>query len=523
MSAFRPAAFGLIFAVALAASLGASASAQDTGGRRDQESACTQLGSLALPQAKITSAESFGAGKFKLEPSGAPAGASAISNLPAFCRVRVTAAPSSDSEINIEVWLPERDWNGKLEAVGNGGWAGAISYSALAMALVDGYAAVSTDTGHTGANGTFAVGHPEKLVDFAYRSTHEMTTKAKAIVNTFYGAQPKYTYWNGCSTGGRQGLLSAVRYPSDFDGMVIGDPITPRAVHDAWELSIALSLIRNPAGILPESKLELLHHAVIEACDAKDGVKDGVLAQPENCHFDPKKLACNGADKPDCLTADQIKTVELVHSPFRAKGKDIYPGLPYGTELGWADRLNPPADGKIPGPAQSLIWQGFGPEWDWKRFDLDTDLPVLERLDALQSVTTYNLSSFTSHGGKVLMYSGWGSPIDSGFAAIDLFKKISGSTPRGDSSMRLFLVPAMGHCTGGEGATDKFNAVSSLAHWVETGAAPKQITAAATVASFARSGQQISRTRPLCAYPQVAHYKGAGDTEDAANFECKAP
>src|ERR1043166_8265405 len=277
---------------------------------------CADLAKLALPHAPITAAESVPAGAFKPDAQGESGDFSA---LPAFCRVAATLTPTSDSTIRIEVWLPASGWNGKFQAVGNGGWAGIISYPAMAEAIKSGYATASTDTGHTGAGGSFALGHPEKFIDFAYRSEHEMTVKAKALVSAFYGAAPKFSYWNGCSTGGRQGLAGGQRYPDDFDGVVAGAQANPRTHLNAWQLTIGKAALSDPAAFIPPDKYPLIHKAVLDQCDALDGLKDGLLNDPTKCHFDPKGL--------DFLTPRQIETVRTILGPAKpSKGEEIFPG-----------------------------------------------------------------------------------------------------------------------------------------------------------------------------------------------------
>src|SRR5438477_12475998 len=244
---------------------------------------CESLASLSLPQAAITSAQNVAPGAFtppSTSSRGGGRGANPFKDLPAFCRVAATLKPTGDSDIKIEVWMPASGWNGKFQAVGNGGWAGTISYPAMAEALRRGYATTSTDTGHTGATGAFALGHPEKFVDFAYRSEHEMTVKAKAIVDGFYGRGPRYSYWNGCSTGGRQGLHEAQRFPGDYDGIIAGASANPRTYLNSWQLSIAQATLKDPASNIPASKYPMIHQAVVAACDALDGVKDGLITDP---------------------------------------------------------------------------------------------------------------------------------------------------------------------------------------------------------------------------------------------------
>ena len=224
------------------------------------------------------------AGQFSAPGGPQAAGArNPYKDLPEFCRVAATLTPSSDSDIKVEVWLPAANWNGKFQAVGNGGWAGVISYSAMADAIRAGYATASTDTGHTSPGGAFALGHPEKLIDFAWRSEHEMTVKAKAVVEKFYGSGPRLSYWNGCSTGGRQGLKEAQKFPDDYDGIIAGDP----ANRTALAMWITHAVLKDPASYIPPNKYPIIHQAALAACDALDGLKDGLIDDPTKCSFDP--------------------------------------------------------------------------------------------------------------------------------------------------------------------------------------------------------------------------------------------
>ena len=257
---------------------------------------CESLASLALPDTKITQAQVVSAGSFSPPGGGQPGGRAGAANpyrsLPEFCRVAATLTPSSDSDIKVEVWLPV-GWNRKFQAVGNGGWAGTISYSAMGEAIKLGYATASTDTGHATSGGAFVLGHPEKLVDFGWRSEHEMTVKGKAIVQAFYGSAPRRSYWNGCSTGGRQGLKEAQKFPDDFDGIIAGAPANRTAV-GMW---IAAAVLKDPAAFIPPAKYGLIHKAALDACDAVDGVKDGLIEDPAVCKFDPKVLLVHGGGR----------------------------------------------------------------------------------------------------------------------------------------------------------------------------------------------------------------------------------
>jgi feruloyl esterase len=293
---------------------------------------CESLSSLTLPNTSITLAEMVPAGGFILPGRGPTV--PQFSHLPAFCRVATTLTPPSDSDIKVEIWMPAQAWNGKFLAVGNGGWAGTISYGALASALQEGYATASTDTGHTGGNASFAIGHQEQLIDFAYRAVHEMTVKSKGIVAAFYDRAPRFSYWTGCSTGGRQALMEAQRYPEDFDGIVASAPANNQTHLCAWRIAVEARILQEPASVVPPAKLALVNRAVLAACDADDGVTDGLLTDPHQCHFDPATLLCRGGDRDDCLTAQQIEAVKMGYAPARRKtGELIYPGLVPGGEI----------------------------------------------------------------------------------------------------------------------------------------------------------------------------------------------
>src|SRR5690348_16406392 len=278
---------------------------------------CESLLALKLESATVTLAEVIPAGGFRAPGNGANGqNAARFAELPSFCRVAATLKPSADSDIKVEIWLPASGWNGKFEAVGNGGWAGTIGYLAMAQALARGYATTSTDTGHSTPGGSFALGHPEKLVDYAYRSEHEMTVKAKAIVDAFYGSAPTRSYFNGCSTGGRQALTEATRYAEDFDGIIAGAAANPKTHLDTWRIWMGLQTLKDPEATIPKAKYPAIHKQVIAACDALDGLKDGLISDPRSCHFDPQVMACTQGDGPDCLTPKQVQSVKTILGPF---------------------------------------------------------------------------------------------------------------------------------------------------------------------------------------------------------------
>jgi len=487
---------------------------------------CESLASLTLPNATITLAQAVGSGSFiPPNPAGPaaapPAPTPAFRDLPAFCRVAATLKPSSDSDIKVEVWMPTSGWNGKFQAVGNSGWAGAISYSAMADALKRGYATASIDTGHVGGTGAFALGHPEKYIDFGYRSPHEMAVLAKAIIAGHYLTAAKHSYWNGCSTGGRQGLMEAQRFPADFDGIIAGAPANPRSAVNALQLSFTQVLLKDDASFIPPAKYRLIHQAVVEACDALDGVKDDLIADPTRCHFDPRVLQCKGDEAPTCLTTAQVESARTLLSPARSRktGEELFPGYEPGAELDLADPRAFGSKDAITRPVDHFKYVVFkDPNWDWRTFDLDRDLAKANEVDhGISNVTNPDLKKFAGNGGKLLMYHGWADGAVPPRASVNYYTSVvntAGGLAKTGSWVRLFMVPGMHHCSGGEGP-NTFDVVGALDQWVEQGTAPDQI-----VASHLTNGK-IDRTRPLCPYPQVAEYKGTGTTDDATNFICK--
>ena len=482
---------------------------------------CEGLASLTLPHTTITMARAVGSGGFKAPGQANPNATQAFIALPAFCRVAATLTPSSDSDIKIEVWLPASGWNGKFQAVGNGGWAGSIEYPAMARALKNGYATSSTDTGHSGGSASFALGHHEKLIDYAYRSEHEMTVAGKAIVNAFYGTGAKLSYFNGCSTGGRQALVEATRFPDDFDGIIAGAAANPKTHLDAWRIWMGQAMMKDKDSFIPPPKHSMIHQAVLAQCDALDGLKDGLIQDPTKCHFDPKVLQCQGADAASCLTAPQVDAARVVMSPVknRKTGALIFPGFEPGNELGWTRMLGGPDPyGTAVDEFKFIVFSN--PNWDWRTFDLERDTAKADEVSrgTLSALDT-NLTAFASHGGKLLMYHGWADQDIAPQASINFYTSAIRTTkPPAQSSewLRLFMVPGMQHCGGGEGP-NTFDMVPALESWVEQGKAPGQI-----LASHSTDGK-VDRTRPLCPYPQVAAYKGTGSTDQAANFVCQAP
>jgi feruloyl esterase len=486
-------------------------------GARAVTGSCESLSSVTLPNTTITMAQTVAAGGFG---SAGGRGGQALQGLPAFCRVAATLKPTSDSEIKIEVWLPASGWNGNLEANGNGGWNGNIAPPTLAAGLQRGYATTMSDLGHEGGSASFAMGHPEKVVDFGYRAAHEMTVAAKAIATSFYGRAPKLSYWNGCSAGGRSALMEAQRYPADFDGIVAGSPglnWTGRSLLSVW---IAQAAHKDEASYIPPAKYALVHNAVLDRCDANDGVKDGVLEDPTRCKFDPKELECKGADGPACLTAPQVETARAIYATItnpRTK-EALAPGFERGSEMGWATMAGPQLFGLGGDLFRFVVFQD--PSWDYKTFDFDKDVArTMKAENGLLNATNPNLKPFLDHGGKLIQYHGWSDPQISPTTSVQYYKTVAdtlGGSSKVQGGYRLFMVPGMAHCGGGDG-TSSFDMLAAVEQWVEKGNAPDQIPA-----SRIRDGK-VDRTRPLCPYPQTAQYKGTGSTDDAANFTCKLP
>jgi feruloyl esterase len=474
---------------------------------------CRAVAALTLATGRITRAETVDAGSFTL-PDGSRS--PVFRSLPVFCRVAATLTPSSDSEIKIEVWMPASGWNGKLQAVGNGAFSGAIAYRAMASALARGYATSSTDTGHTGGSAAFALGHPEKLIDFGWRAVHELAGASKAIVAAYYDGPPKFSYWNGCSAGGRQAMKEAQRFPADFDGIIAGAPGLDWTSRAAQAMRMAKSLHQNQAARLADEQLPGLHRAVVEACDLMDGLKDGLIGDPERCTFAPATLQCQGADRGTCLSPAQVETVRSMYaSPPNPKTGRPITGLARGSELGWTS-LGWTASARATGLDQFRFIVFKQPDWNIQQFNFDSDIVRAEETDngtinALDS----NLKPFIERGGKLLHYHGWSDPQISPGNSTQYYSRVADALGEQTirDSYRLFMAPGMAHCGGGEGP-NTFDMVAALEQWVEHGQPPRRI-----VASHSTDGV-VDRTRPLCPYPQQAIYKGAGGTNDAASFEC---
>ena len=481
---------------------------------------CEGMAKLALPNTTITLAQSVAAGEFAPPKPFSAFPMPGYKNLPAFCRVAAEIKPTKDSAIKIEVWMPLTGWNGKFQGIGNGGWSGEIWYPFMGPALTGGYATASTDTGHEGSDSdaSFALEHPEKVIDYGYRAVHEMTVQAKAIVAAFYGSEPRRSYWNGCSSGGRQGLKEAQRFPLDYDGIVAGAPANNWANLMAGGVWTAQAELKNPESFVPPSKYPQLRRAAVDACDGLDGLKDGLIQNPARCHFDPKVLQCKDGDGPACLTSAQVEASRKIYAGATnpRTGSQIFPGLEPGSELQWAFY----ASGEPPIVASYFKYLVFkNPKWDFRELNFDGDIALAEKIDkGTISATDANLQPFVKHGGKLILYHGWSDGLIAPQNTINYYNSVvaaMGGPEKVQNSIRLFMAPGMHHCFGGDGPSN-FDAVTALDLWVEKGSAPDQI-----VASHAKAGT-VDRTRPLCPYPQVAEYRGSGSIDDAANFACKA-
>ena len=499
---------------------------------------CESLTRLKIADTTITVAKSVPAGSFK------PGAGQPLDGLPAFCQVHGVIKPTPVSAIHFEVWLPAAGWNGRLQTVGNGGLAGTISFSAMATALKAGFATTSTDTGHTTEEARTWLQDKDRLIDYSYRGLHLTTVDAKAIADGFYGKAPSQSYYSGCSTGGKQGLMEAQRFPADFDGIVAGDAAnywTRQMTSEVWNGVVTGS----PEAVLPVEKLQLIQDAVLEQCDALDGLKDGLIADNRRCKFDPKKLLCKGGDAATCLTAAQLGAVEKIYSgPTNQRtGKNVYPGLYPGNELGWGK-----AGGQMvinrPGASSGVSSFDFmrytlfdNPNWAWRTFDFDKDLDLLEsKFAAITNATDANLEEFRKLGHKLLYYHGTADPLIPAQNGINYYESVVAAQGNDEKKtqafFRAFMVPGLYHCSGGPGIYGfgmaqpapenqrdaDHDAVIAVSRWAEKGVAPEKIIATKYVDNNPAKG--VAMQRPLCPWPLAARYSGKGDPNSADSFSC---
>jgi feruloyl esterase len=507
---------------------------------------CSNLASLSLTDVTITAAQT-------IPPSNyTAANGQTFNNLPTFCRIAATATPTSPSDINFEVWMPPAGtWNGIFRGEGSGGSAGAITFPLMANAIVRNYATMSNDNGHTGSNWSFSL-QPERVNDFGYRAQHVTTVAAKAIIQAYYNTAPDFSYFYGCSQGGHHGLMEAQRYPDDYDGIVAGAygglDWTGIMFGELW------TGVNSTTGghDLPQTQLDLLTNAVLKQCGRQDGgvASDAFLADPRDCHFNPQTLQCKaGQDPSTCLTADQVQAVQAIYDGASnpRTHQQIWPGFLLGSETFWREVLvgNPNAPG---GSSASFFKDGVfngQPNFSYLNINFDSDLTLTRNKPAGSGLTWQqaldannpDLSGFRRHGGKLLMYHGLADPFVTPLASLDYYTAIIGATggPQPvkltQNFARLFLAPGVTHCGGGPGA-NVFNGPDNLGgpedsdhdvflalrQWVENGVAPTRIIGTKYVNNTPANG--VAFTRPMCPYPQLAHYRGTGDTTDASNFMC---
>ena len=483
---------------------------------------CGELASMALPKGKVTSAALVAPGAFQ-QPAGPGAppgvGGGAYRDLPEFCRVQATLTPSSDSDIKVEVWLPATGWNGKFVGIGNGIWAGQLSLSQLADPLKRGYAVATTDTGHTGSGLTaeWAIGHPEKLIDFGYRAVHEMVVTAKRSIEAFYGSGPQRSYWNSCSTGGRQGLMAAYRYPEDFDAisaMAPANPMTDLMTQSMWA---GWQPQRMSGAALSVPQLASVHRAAVAQCDKLDGLEDGVIGRPDICSFDPATV--------QGLSADQAETMRAIY-----RGPPGLPGWPVGSEM----QLAVVTQGQQPFPVAltyfSMLAFGDRAGWDWKTFDYSADAQAGRTYGAgILDVPPDGLAAFFARGGKLLLSHGWTDGLIPANNSLRFHGALMPtlSPQQAAGQYRLFMVPGMDHCGGGEGAS-QFDTLGTIDEWATSGEAPDRILATRPTAAGGPPGAPAGPpreplARPLCSYPQYARYNGVGDPKEANSFTCVGP
>ncbi len=457
-------------------------------------------------------------------------------NLPEYCRVDGHAS-SQGNEVNFRLGLPAA-WNGKFLFIGVGGLGGSIG--SLDNGLSRGYASASTDTGHVSTDPTWG-SNRAKEIDYGHRGTHVTAVATKALTAAYFSRQPQHAYFEGCSNGGRQAMMEVQRYPADFDGIIAGDPATGTPMQVGRAI-ISQHLLASPENYLTPEKVEMLSKATLEACDATDGLKDGLISNPHLCHFKPETLKCAGADGPDCLTAGQVDTVKMIYAGLKLPSGEMYTmGFPVGHEggaTGWQAwitgrtqaTLQP--DGTLAFKAQPptgfdiseqnmrfLALDDDDPSFSWRTVRFPQDLPRLKTMSEILSPLDPDLKPYKNRNGKLLIYHGASDPAISAYGAIDYYEKMTkavGGQKEAEAFSRLYIVPGMHHCRSGPGP-NSFDMLTSLESWVEKGTPPARV-----IASHATNGK-VDRTRPLCPYPQVARYTGSGSVDDAANFLCEVP
>ena len=518
-------------------------------------SRCTNLQQLQLDHAQVISADVVASGTFIAppRPTGKAEQIPLYKQLRTFCRVKVEATPTSDSRINIEVWLPVEGWNHRFLALGNGGFAGEIDYGGLARALDNNNATAGTDTGHfaDGIDASWALHHPEKITDYGWRGIHQMTAQAKAVIAAYYSTPAAHSYFTACSDGGREALMEAQRFPDDYDGILAGAP----AYNWTTLLTSAAigmqTLLSDSASYIPATDIPLIHDAILAQCDKLNelpgDVNDGIVDDPRACHFDPARITCKTGQAQQCLTAPQVKALTTLLTERKAGDTTIPPILPAGGELdpnGWPSWITGNERGKS-------AMAGFGagyfanmvysdPHWDFRTFDPVAGLAAArEKTSEALDATNPDLSAFAKHGGKLIMYHGWADAAISPLYSIHYYEAVQQKIGKNETASftRLYLMPGVKHCADGPGPDSigqfglpamtesdaSHNVIHALEDWVEQNKAPEAITATkyGELPNHDADPHKILMTRPICPYPQQAHYKGKGSINDAASFECK--
>lgn len=529
----RPGSFLLLAGGSLLAACTTNEPAPTPASSVQKVGSCEALVGMALKGGKVDAAASLADGAMvNLEAGklGLPAPA-------AFCRVQATLSPVSGSSIKVEVWLPERaGWNGKLLGAGNGGFGANMLLPSLLMrgAVQKGYAAVGTDMGHVSeadVDASWALNAPEKIRDYGWRANHVGAETAKQVIAAYYDGPLAASYFHGCSDGGRQALTLAQRYPADYDAIIAGAPAMPWTRMASAFANNAVAATK-PGGDLPMAKLKLLQSASLGACDALDGVKDGVIDDPRACRFDPAKLACKGGEGADCLTAGEVATAKLLYEgPKTSDGKSFYPGFAPGAEAEagtWSQWLTGSQSQHVKfGTAFFRYFVHADPDWQLSDFNLERDYALAkQRVGGDLDADSTDLGTFFKRGGKLILYHGWN---DAGIPAqntVDYYERLVAANPRAAAtSVRLFMVPGMSHCLAGQGP-NIFDPLSAIDGWRQGGAAPERIIATKydnDLFAYIGLPAKAGRTRPLCPFPKVAKWDGKGSTDDAASFACEVP
>ena len=485
---------------------------------------CESLVSLKIPNITFASAKALEPG-WELPPQSGFINAPATKIQKSACRVLAYSAPTSDSHIGLEVWLPvPAEWNGRFLAAGNPGFIGSIASAGLAGMSQRGFVAAGTDTGHVDERADWAIGHPEKWADWGYRAVHEMVVLTKRLAQAYYGKPIQYSYWNSCHNGGNQGLNEAQRYPDDFDGIVTGDPayyisrLQPGSLYISW---VALKDGLKAPAYVPVSKLAVVNRAALDACDGNDGLVDGLIENPPACRFDPKSIQCPGeTDSASCLTAAQVDTVQKIYDGAKFKdGTPIYSGFERGSELSWNLMVEKEPFWVNVDYFKGMVFQDLN--WDWRTLDVNRDTRLAEeRTGKYVDGNNPDLRPFKDSGGKIIMYQSWNSTGLPPRQLSEYYKsveKVLGGPAHTQDFARLFIVPGSSGCPGFGNAAD-FDSFSAIQDWVEKGKAPETI-----IYTHRDRQRKAFRTRTVCAFPKTARYNGKGDPNDAASFTCVDP